>query len=267
MPYEQLSTLDVKVDGGIATVTLNRPDSFNAFTPDLHHDFELVWPMLSDDREVKVVILIGAGKAFSAGGNVKRMVDRHGKPEGRLHALAISTTAKRLMYNMLDCNKPVIGAINGDAVGLGATVALLSDVTVMAQGARIGDTHVKVGLVAGDGGAVVWPALVGPHRAKEMLMSGRLIDGAEAARIGLVNYAVDDENLMPKATQLAREFARNPVWAVQWTKASVNKLIKDQMNLIFDASIAWEAVSMLTDDHREAAASFLEKRRPNYSGS
>lgn len=267
MPYDQFPALDVRIADGIATVTLNRPGDLNAFTGDLHRACELVWPVLADDRAVKAIVLTGAGKAFSAGGDVGQMAERHGTAEGRLHALGIGAGVRRLVHGMIDCNKPVVAAINGDAIGLGATVALLCDVTVMARGARIGDPHVKVGLVAGDGGAVIWPALVGPHRAKELLMSGRLIDGAEAARIGLVNHVVDDGEAVRKATQLAAEFARNPVWAVQWTKASVNRLIRDQVNLILDASIAWETASMLTDDHREAAVSFLEKRRPDFTGS
>jgi enoyl-CoA hydratase len=165
---------------------------------------------------------------------------------------------------MLDVEQPIIGAINGDAVGLGATLALLCDITVVSEKARFADTHVKVGVVAGDGGAVIWPLLIGPHRAKEFLMRGNFIDGARAERIGMVNYAVAPDQVMPKAKELAQELADGPTFAIRWSKLAVNKWLKEQANLIMDTGLAYEMMTFNTWHHQEAVKAFVEKRKPNF---
>src|SRR4029077_14668156 len=148
----------------------------------------------------------------------------------------------------------------------GATLALLCDITVVSEKARLADTHVKVGIVAGDGGALIWPLLIGPNRAKEFLMRGNFINGAEAGRIGMANYAVALELVMPKARELAQELADGPTWAIRWSKVSVNKWLKQQANLILDASLAYEMMTFGTEDQKEAVRAFVEKRKPNYVG-
>ena len=175
-----------------------------------------------------------------------------------------ASNGRRLVENMLDVEQPIIGAINGDAVGLGATLALLCDITVVSEKARFADTHVKVGIVAGDGGALIWPLLIGPNRAKEFLMRGNFIGGAEAGRIGMVNYAVAPEQVMPKARELAQELADGPTFAIRWSKLAVNKWLKDQANLIMDAGLAYEMLTFRTDDHKEAVQAFVEKRKPDF---
>jgi enoyl-CoA hydratase len=174
--------------------------------------------------------------------------------------------ARRIVYNLLDLDKPVVCAMHGHAIGLGATIALLSDIIVASETAKIADTHVKVGLVAGDGGAALWPLLVGPARAKELLMRGLLLSGTEAERIGLVNHAVPADEVLSTARQIARELADGPTWAIRWTKLSVNKWLKQQVNLIFDTSMALEMATFHTDDHREAVQAFIDKRRPEFTG-
>jgi enoyl-CoA hydratase/carnithine racemase len=171
-----------------------------------------------------------------------------------------------MIVNMLEVEAPIVVAMNGDAVGFGATLALFGDIVVAADSARIGDTHVRVGLVAGDGGAVMWPLLVGVHRAKEHLMMGDLISATEAERIGLVNYAVPKDDVLPRAREMAQKLADGPTWAIRWTKASINKLVRERMNLILDSSLAFEALSSGTEDMREAARAFMEKRKPEFSG-
>ena len=151
-------------------------------------------------------------------------------------------------------------------MGLCSTVALFCDIVVASETPRIADTRVKVGIVAGDGGAVIWPHLVGVNRAKEYLMRGNMIRGAEAERLGLVNYAVPAEQVLPKARELAEELANGATWAIRWTKSSVNKILRERMNLILDTSLAYEWLTFQTDDHREAAQSFVEKRRPQFTG-
>jgi enoyl-CoA hydratase len=212
------------------------------------------------DREIDAVVLTGAGKAFCAGGDVKGMDAGAFKHRG-----SMTTEARLIVTTLLEVEQPIIAAINGDAIGLGATIALFCDITVASETARIADPHIKVGLVAGDGGAVIWPHLVGPNRAKEFLMRGNMINGADAARMGLVNYAVPAAEVMKKANELARELADGPRWAIRWSKVSVNKVLKESVNLVLDASLAYEEVSMTLPDHKEATRAFVEKRKPVFS--
>jgi enoyl-CoA hydratase len=264
--YSHYECIRVEKADKLATVTLNRPDSLNAVNPQLHHELERIWVDLSEDSDVNAILLTGAGKAFCAGGDVKGMAARSGGEEKQRRFNLSPAGGRRLIQNLLDVEQPIIGAINGDAVGLGATIALFCDVIVASEKARFGDPHVRVGIVAGDGGAVIWPLLIGPARAKEFLMRGHLVNGAEAAKMGLVNYAVPPEEVLPKARALAQELADGPTWAIRWSKLSVNKWLKDQVNLILDASLAYEMLTFTTEDHKEAARAFVEKRKPKFQG-
>lgn len=264
--YSRYRYLAVGLDQGIATLTLNQPDNRNAIHAEMHAELEHVWIDLSRDPEVNVIVLTGAGRIFSAGGDIKRMVSRFGTDEGRKFSIDTPASTKRLFQAILEVEKPIIAAINGDAVGLGATLALFADTSVIAETAKFGDSHVKVGLVAGDGGAVIWPILVGPNRAKEFLMRGKLISGKEAHAMGLINHVAPVEEVMAQAMAIAQELNALPPLAVRWTKLSVNKWIKHQLNLILDASIAYEMLSINSLDHHEAAKAFLEKRTPTFKG-
>ena len=270
--YGEYEFLNVAVADRIATITINRPDRLNAVHNALHHELEQIWLDVRADQDVNAIILTGAGRAFCAGGDVKGMAEgtlsgaapKKGKGRGRGPIAA--SNGRRVIENMLDVEQPIIGAINGDAIGLGATLALLCDITVASEKARFADTHGKVGIVAGDGGAVIWPLLIGPHRAKEFLLRGNFISGAEAGRIGMVNYAVGPEDVMSRARELARELADGPTWAIRWSKLAVNKWLKQQANLILDASLAYEMMTFNTKDHQEAVKAFVEKRKPNWTG-
>jgi enoyl-CoA hydratase len=264
--YGSYQCIKVEKHDKLATVTFNRPDALNAVNTQLHDELEHIWTDLGSDSEINAILLTGAGRAFSAGGDVKGMASRWGTEEGRKWCIEIATAGRRLIQNMLDVEQPIIGAINGDAMGLGANIALLCDVIVMSDTARIADTHVKVGIVAGDSGAIIWPLLVGPARAKEYLMRGTVITGVEAAKMGLVNYSVPADQVMPKAQEIARELADGPTYAIRWTKMAVNKFLKQQANLILDSSLAYEMLTFHTEDHREAARAFIEKRKPKFTG-
>jgi len=264
--YSRYRHLSIQRDDGIATLTLNQPENRNAIHAEMHAELEHVFLDLQSDKEVNVIVLTGAGRMFSAGGDIKRMVNRYGTDEGWQFSIDTPASTKRLFQNILEVEKPIIAAINGDAVGLGATLALFADSTVIAETAKFGDSHVKVGLVAGDGGAVIWPILVGPNRAKEFLMRGKLMSGKEAQAMGLINHAVPAEQVVEAAMEIARELNALPPLAVRWTKLSVNKWIKQQLNLILDASIAYEMLSINSRDHHEAAKAFLEKRAPTFKG-
>jgi len=264
--YSRYEFIKVEKEGKLATLTLNRPESLNAIHPPFHREIEDIWGDVARDTDINAIILTGAGRAFCAGGDVKGMDSRSDPDEARRFSLMTVSNARRMIQNMLMIEQPVIGAINGDAVGLGATIALFCDVVIAAERARFGDPHVKVGIVAGDGGAIIWPALIGVSRAKEFLMTGKLINAVEAERIGLVNHAVPQDEVMPKAKELAQELADGPTWAIRYTKVSVNKFLSEQVNLILDASLGLEMLTFNTADHKEATKAWVEKRKPQFKG-
>jgi enoyl-CoA hydratase len=264
--YAAFEHLKIAVDDRILTLTLNRPDALNAINVDMHTELEQIFGLIDADPEVDAVIITGAGKAFSAGGDVKKMRDRAGTEEGLDHALTIPARARRIVHGLLDMQQPVIAAVNGDTTGLGATIALLCDTVVIAEDARIGDTHVLAGLVAGDGGAVIWPLLVGPQRAKEYLMTGKLLKGREAHDLGLANIVCPAEAVVAEARAMAEKMLRSPKWAVRWTKLTINKWLRSQVNLLLDAGLGYEVATLFTADHREAAHAFADKRKPQFTG-
>jgi len=263
MDYSAYEYLKIEVADRVATVTINRPERLNAVTAALHHEFEQIWLDLAEDREVNAILLTGAGKAFSVGGDITSR-DKPTRSKGRGGRRIVMADGRRVIENMLDVEQPIVAAINGDALGFAANVALLCDITVAAETARLADTHVALGAVAGDGGAVIWPLLIGPNRAKEYLMLGDSMTGADAARIGLVNYALPADQVLPKARELAQRLADGPTWAIRWSKLAVNKWLKQQANLIMDAGLAYEALTLTTKDHKEAVKAMIEKRKPNY---
>lgn len=248
--------------GKILTVTLNRPDVLNAVNEALHEELSRLFYDLQQD-EAEVIVLTGAGRAFCAGGDIDWMQRGINEPE------SFETTvieAKKIIFGLLDLEKPIICRLNGDAVGLGATIALFCDIIIANEDARIGDPHVSVGLVAGDGGAVIWPQLVGYARAKEYLMTGKLLTGTEAAGIGLVNHAVTRERLDVEVQKMAERLAAGASKAIRWTKVSVNIGLKQLAHSIMDTSLAYEALSNLSKDHQEAVTAFRENRRPEFTG-
>jgi enoyl-CoA hydratase len=257
--------LDIAVEDSIALVTLNRPDKLNA--PTSETELTRVWAELQADDRVRCAVLTGAGRAFCAGGDLQVMLDNYRTPPGTRFYLELVASARGLVDAMLGTHLPVVAAINGDAIGLGATLALLCDVTVMSAEARIGDPHVRLGLAAGDGGAVIWPLLIGPHRAKEYLLRGSLVSGQVAGETGLVNHAVAREDVLPCAMDIAREIAANPPWAVRYTKAAVNKWLRTQAESIFDMSIALESLTAFSEDHGEALAAMKQRREPKFTGT
>lgn len=265
--YDSYTCLKIEKEGALAIVTLNRPDERNAINHPFHVELHRIWHDLVEDKDVNAILLTGEGRYFSVGGNIKGMLN--GRPGGDIieeGEMLEPATGRRIIQSLLDCDKPIICAINGDCMGLAATIALFCDITVASEVARIADPHVKVGLVAGDGGAVIWPMLIGPNRAKEFLMRGSLINGADAALMGLVNYAVPAEQVLAKAREIAQELADGPPWAIRWTKLSVNRWVKHQLNLVMDTSFALEMATFHTEDHTEAVRAYVEKRKPVFKG-
>ena len=266
--YSVLETIRVETRDKVAVVTLDRPDSLNAMDHQMHTELEEVFVMLAEDSDVNAVVLTGAGKAFSAGGDIKAMQERARDPDALsdfVHGW-IMQGPRKLVRNMLETPQPIIAAVNGHAIGLGATVALLSDIIIASEKARIGDPHVNVGIVAGDGGAAIWPLLVSLSKAKEMLLTGDLITAPEALSLGLVNRVTPPEQVMPAAMEVAQRLASGPTLAIRWTKMALNRRLRDEVNLVLEASLATEGLSFFSRDHVEAVDAFLEKRKPEFRG-
>ena len=256
-------TLRTERVGDVLKVTIAHPTSaLNAVDEALHHDLTRLFADLRGERDARAVVLTGQGRAFSAGGDFAwfPLLQEPARME------ALRRDAKQLIWDLVDCEVPIVAAVNGPAMGLGASIALLCDVVFMADTATIGDPHVKVGIVAGDGGAVIWPLLVGPARAKQYLLTGDPVSAAEAERIGLVNRVVPAADLDREAMAFATRLAAGAPLAVRYTKLAVNKLVKDALNVVFDASTALELVTFRSEDHQEALAALREKRPPAFKG-
>jgi enoyl-CoA hydratase/carnithine racemase len=255
-------TIATELEGRILKVTLNRPDRMNALDIVMHEELGELFGRIERDDDVDIVVLTGAGKAFCVGADFSQMEEnlaRGGYEDG--HPGLLDGSA-RMARSILAVRQPMIAAVNGHAIGLGATLALFCDIVFMAEAARIGDPHVKAGIVAGDGGPVLWPMLVGMNRAKEYLMTGDLLPAVEAERIGLVNYVVSGEELQEAAMGMARRLAEGAQIAIRFNKRLVNKELEDRVNRVYDLALALEGLTFETADHREAVQAFLEKRDP-----
>ena len=245
----------------LLTITLNRPEVLNAFAAAMHIEIIAALRFAATDPGSDVIVLTGAGRAFSAGGDLERMEQCIANP-GEFDRDAAD--AKRLVFTLLDIEKPVIARVNGHAVGLGATLALLCDVIFAAELAKIGDPHVKVGLVAGDGGAVIWPQLIGFARAKEYLMTGTLIPASDAARMGLINHAVPDAELDDRVNAFCDQLLAGAVQAIRWTKTTINLELKRIAHALMDPGIAYESLAVRSQEHRDAVRTMkdqLKQRR------
>lgn len=263
MNFADYNAIEFRRDGKVLHATFNRPDTMNAVDDVLQPDLDRLFIDVAEDDETHVLVITGKGKAFSAGGNIDSMQQLIDNPQLFRKE---SDKGRQRIFAQLDCPKPIIAKVNGAAVGLGATIALFSDVVFSNERARIADPHVQIGLVAGDGGAVIWPALIGYARAKHYLMTGEPITGAEAAEIGLIHKALPLEELDAAVDDYAQKLANGASLAIQWTKLSANIGIKHIAQQVLDASFAYELMSQQTVDHQEAANAFREKRAPRFTG-
>ena len=247
---------------GVIELALNRPDERNAITMPMHAELVEALHHLHEQKDVGALLLTGRGKMFCAGGSME-MIRDFAQDDWRATTRNLEQ-AWRLIQELLMVRPPIVAAVHGAAIGLGATLALLSDVIVAADDAVIADTHVKAGVVAGDGGTLIWPAVLGPARAKEFLMTGRRVSGADAARIGLVNYAVPADEVLTKALELATELAGGARQAIAWTKQVVNASLLREAMAQMPLAVSLEARTMLQPDVQEGTRAFLERRAPNW---
>ena len=244
----------------VAVITLNRPEVLNATNDRLHWELTQVWLDVNEDPETRVAVITGAGRAFSAGGDLDG-IEKRGKDLAAI--AAVMKEAADIVYNITNCDKPVVSAINGVAVGAGLAVALMADVSVIAENARITDGHLRIGVGAGDHAAIIWPLLCGLAKAKYYLLTADFIDGKEAERIGLVSLCVPDDQVVPRAMEVATKLATGPQFAVRFTKRSLNNWIR-QAGPIFDYSLALEMMTFFGDDVAEGVKAVREKRAPQF---
>lgn len=256
--YDTLTVTRTGREDDVVRIALDNGD-LNLVDGDMHAELPQAFRE-AYEMDGRVVVLTGEGDAFSGGGDVNWMQQWVEDPE---YFEDVAREGEAVIENLVDIEKPVVARINGDAAGLGANVALCCDITVMAEGAHIGDPHVKVGLAAGDGGAVVWPLLLGLNKAKEFLMTGRLVDAEEAEKLGLVNYAVPESDLDAKVDELVDELASLPQPAVRYSKLAANEWLERGVQNILRESLAMESMSARSADHEEAVSAFLEGRDPN----
>jgi enoyl-CoA hydratase len=257
-------TLTVDYDGPLARITLTRPEVLNRFDPELHRDF--IEALLEVRRRggVRALVLASTGRVFSAGGSFDFMLAARADTAVRTAAL---DEGRLLFHTLTDMPIPIVTALHGDAVGLGATVVLTSDAVVASRTAGLSDPHVAIGLVAGDGGCVVWPAAAGMLRAKRYLLTGDRLSAQEAFAVGLVTDLVDTpEDTLPAACALAGRMAALPPLAVQGTKRALNRVLQQRAGEVLDLSFALEGQSMASDDLAEAIDAFKNKRPPAYEG-
>jgi len=245
---------------GVLVVTINRPEVLHAATARLHWEFTQIWPVVDADPKTRVVVVTGAGKAFSAGGDLSLVEDMAGNPDALTRTMR---EASDLVYNMINLDKPVVSAINGVAVGAGLVVALMADVSIISETARFTDGHTRLGVAAGDHAAILWPLLCGMAKAKYYLLTADFIDGREAERIGLVTMCVPSDQVMPKALDVADRLARGSQISIQWTKRALNNWLR-QAGPIFDQSLALEMLSFSYPDVREGVKAIREKRTPAF---
>jgi enoyl-CoA hydratase len=256
--YQHL-TFDLKPNG-VLLVTINRPHVLNATNARLHWELTQVWGTVDLDPRARVVLVTGAGKAFSAGGDLELVEDIATNPEAAARTMR---EAADLVYNIINLDKPVVSAINGVAVGAGLVVALLADVSIMSETARLTDGHTRLGVAAGDHAAIIWPLLCGMAKAKYYLLTCDFIDGREAERIGLVSLCAPPAELMARAWEVADRLAGGAQLAIRYTKRALNNWLR-QAGPIFDQSLALEILSFGQPDVREGVRAIREKRAPRF---
>jgi enoyl-CoA hydratase len=244
---------------GVLEVVFDAPN-LNAVDEAMHTEIPRIWPVIDADPEVRAVIVRGVGKAFSAGGSFE-LIDA--QIEDYRTRMRVMRESRDLFYNILDCNKPIISAIHGPAVGAGLVVALMADISIAARTARIIDGHTRLGVAAGDHAAMVWPLLCGMAKAKYLLLTCREISGEDAERAGLVSLSVDESELLATARDIAAELSEGAQEAIRWTKYSLNQWYRQQGPL-FDASLGLEFLGFGGPDVVEGVASHRERRPPAF---
>lgn len=246
---------------GVLRLTLNRPDRLNTLDKAGHGEIAEVWKQVHADERVRAVLLNAEGRAFSAGGDFSLVQELIDDFEARVR---MWHEARDLVHNIIDCQKPIVSAIQGPAVGAGLVAALMADISVASKTARIVDGHTRLGVTAGDHAAIIWPLLCGMAKAKYHLLLCEPMTGEEAERLGLISLAVDEDKLQAKALEIAVRLADGAPSAIRWTKHTLNNWLR-VAGPSFDASLALELLGFGGPEVKEGLASYLEKRKPDFA--
>ncbi len=244
----------------ILWLTLNRPELLNAANARLHTELVEIWKTIDRDPEVAVVVITGAGRAFSAGGDLQLVENAYRNYD---EICRILDEARDLVYNILHCSKPIVSAINGPAVGAGLVVALLADISIAAESARLADGHVRMGVAAGDHAAIIWPLLCGMAKSKYYLLTSDFVSGREAEQMNLVSLCVPDDQLLDKAMAVATNLATGPRNAIKFTKRALNQWLL-QAAPIFDHSLALEMLGFFSEDMVAGVEGLRRKQKATF---
>jgi enoyl-CoA hydratase len=259
--YEQYESLEFDYPAPrVLRISFNKPERYNALDSVGHREITYVWRDVDEDPDIDAVILTGKGKAFSAGGDFDMIEEIIADETTRLKTWK---EARDLVYNIINCGKPVISAINGPAVGAGLVAALLSDISIVARSVSLTDGHTRLGVAAGDHAVIIWPLLCGMAKAKYYLLTCDRLSGEEAERIGLVSMCVDDDELADRALEVAVKLSEGAPNAIRWTKYALNNWLR-MMGPSFDASTALEMLGFAGSEAKEGLASLKAKRDPSF---
>ncbi|HYG54760.1 MAG TPA: enoyl-CoA hydratase/isomerase family protein [Burkholderiales bacterium] len=262
MDYSRYKDLQIRrVEPGILDIAMGEEGKLAVATARAHAEMADVWLDVDRDPETRVAILRGAGKGFSAGGDLAMVEDMTRDPEVRAR---VWREARDLVYNMLNCSKPIVSAIHGPAVGAGLAAALMADISIAARNAKLIDGHTRLGVAAGDHAAIIWPLLCGMAKAKYYLLTCDTLTGEEAEKLGLVSLACEENELREKSLEVARKLATGAQSAIRWTKYSLNNWLR-LAGPTFDASLALEMLGFTGREVKEGIASLKEKRPPRFS--
>ncbi|MFK8023174.1 MAG: enoyl-CoA hydratase/isomerase family protein [Ilumatobacter sp.] len=247
-------------DGGILLITLDAPEQLNATDGPMHLQLSQVFRVVDEDPDVRAAVVTGAGRAFSAGGQLEWIAEQVGN---HAQTMRVMKEAGDLVRTMIECDTPIVSAINGVAVGAGLAVALMADISVIDEAAKLTDGHIRLGVSAGDHAVAIWPLLCGMAKAKYYLLTADFIDGREAERIGLVSRAVPGDEVLDTSLGVARKLAAGPVGATRLTKRALNHWLRQSLPA-FEASLAYEMLDFLGPDAAEGLAALQEKRAPDF---
>jgi enoyl-CoA hydratase len=249
-----------RLDNGVLLITINRPEKFNAADERMHHEFARVWLDVAADPETRVAVITGAGKAFSSGGDIAMERRIYANFPEVVHTMY---DARDIVLNIVNCDKTIISAINGVAVGAGLAMALMADISIIGDEVRFTDGHMRIGVTAGDHAAIIWPLLCGMAKAKYYLLTADFIDGKEAERIGLVSKCVPLASLLDEALAVADRLGCSPQPALHWTKRTLNHWIRNAQP-IFEASLAMEMINFFGPDLPEGLDAVSDTRDPRF---
>jgi len=262
-PYAQFTSLRFeRPEPHVLRIVMSAPGRLNAADAAMHRELADVWTAVDRDLDTRVAIITGEGNVFSAGGDLALVQEMAEDYAVRVRVLR---EARDLVYNILNCSKPIVSAMLGPAVGAGLVAGLLADISIAGRSARIIDGHTKLGVAAGDHAAIVWPLLCGMAKAKYYLLTCEPLSGEEAERIGLVSLCVPDEEVHERALTVARRLTAGSQSAIRWTKYSLNNWLR-LAGPTFDTSLALEFMGFGGPDVREGVSAIREKRRPTFDG-